>query len=120
MRTCVTITIGGQSVAMSCNALTRLYYKHVFGKNLMHCLRDDVTEEEADDMVPELAYIMAMDAAGADMSALNRSTYMDWLRDFGLMDFYTDDVVLQIRGLIAGNQAVDTDLKKSPDQQIGS
>lgn len=76
------ITIQGKEIPMLATAATPYRYKHVFHEDLMKILlaqQDGETFEVDTDFVGKLAYIMTMQAQGADMTKLNQETFFAWL-----------------------------------------
>lgn len=82
------ISIGkGRKLALKSNGLTPLYYKQTFGRDLLQMLtEDDEALTIASDKIPELAYIMAKQAEGADMTKLNQEEFLKWLETFEPLD----------------------------------
>ena len=113
------IKIGAKEVPMNANAATPIRYRQVFEKNLLPYFMGKASDEDAAEMVGELAYIMARSAEGADMKALTKDDYMDWLEAFDPLDFVNNDTVTAIVDLYQSNGKTLTDLKKNPDQLNG-
>lgn len=89
------IKIGGQPVALLSNAATPIYYKQLFGRDVIKCLAEAATERTlVVSMAPEIAYVMAAQSAKTDMTTLNMEKYIGWLEGFGAVDFVdaTDDI----------------------------
>lgn len=92
------IKVGRKTVPMTANAATEYRCKQTFRQTLLQEFLklapaiesgDDLSAEEADkviDVSSKLGYIMAMQAAKADMSKLNEETYLQWLEDFEPLD----------------------------------
>lgn len=81
------IKIGDRSVLMSANAATTYRFKQVFKKDILRIMMDEKAEQDDDDIM-KLAYIMAQQAAGADMTKLNEETYIGWLEGFEPFAFF--------------------------------
>lgn len=111
------IKIGGRDIPMKANAATPIRYRQVFGKNLLPYFMGKATDEDAAEMVGELAYIMAASASGADMTKLSLDGYVEWLEGFDPMDFVSGDTVEALIRLYQGNEEGYSDLKKNQDQQ---
>lgn len=110
------IKIGDKKVPMKANAATPIRYRQVFGKNLLPYFMGKATDEDAAEMVGELAYIMAMSGSGADMTKLSLDGYVEWLEGFDSMDFVNPDTVQALISLYQGNEVSLEDLKKNLDQ----
>lgn len=112
------VRIGEQDVPMRANAMTPIRYKQVFHKNIMPLLSGDIPEDEAEEMLVELAYVMACSAAAPAPDPLNYTYegFILWLEGFDALDFYVGDTVTAIRNVYAGNLITGSELKKSPDQ----
>ena len=83
-----TLTIGGKEVELTANAATPFRFKQVFKKDLFAILgNEDKAQNEGVEAVTELAFIMAKQAEKADMNKLNYDEFIQWLEDFGPMDF---------------------------------
>lgn len=81
------VEVGGKMIPMRATGRTPLYYKQVFHDDLLANIVSDgksVTLIEA--ALNPLAYIMAMDGSGADMSKINEDTYGEWLEQFEPFD----------------------------------
>lgn len=113
------IKIGGKDIPMQANAATPVRYRQVFGKNLLPYFMGKASDEDAAEMIGELAYIMALDASGADMTKLSYDGYVEWLEGFAPLDFVEADAITALVNLYQGNEESLSDLKKNPDQQNG-
>lgn len=80
------LKIGAKKIGFLANGLTPLFYKQVFGTDLLKQLTESGKFEIAGDKIPELAYIMAKQAEKADMSTLNYDGYLAWLEGFEALD----------------------------------
>lgn len=81
------IEIGGKPVKFTANGATPVFYKEFFKKDLLK----EITSSDdgfilASDSVPELAFIMAKQADGADMYKLERKHYIEFLSLFDALD----------------------------------
>lgn len=113
------IKVGEKEVPMKANAATPIRYRQVFNKNLLPYFMGKATDEDAAEMIGELAYIMSSSATGADMTKLSLEGYVEWLEGFDSMDFVNTDTVTAIINLYQGNEETHADLKKNPDQPSG-
>ena len=113
------IKVGNKIIAMRANAATPIRYRQVFKKNLLPFFMGKASDEEAAEMVGELAYIMARSASNASMAKLSYEDYLDWLDDFEPLDFVDNGTVTAIVELYQGNEEGLAELKKNPDQQSG-
>lgn len=83
-----TITVGGKEMALKATAATPFRYKTVFHRDLLQTIgNEEKAEKEGVEAVTQLAYIMAKQAEGADMTKLNEEDFIEWLDGFGAMDF---------------------------------
>jgi hypothetical protein len=87
------ITVGEKEVNLLANAATPIRYKMVFGEDVMVAF-NQITNAKRDsgeilDIVSQLAYIMNAQATmdRDELKKLNRETFIEWLEDFGAMDF---------------------------------
>lgn len=110
------IKVGNKEVPMNANAATPIRYRQVFKKNLLPYFMGKATDEDAAEMVGELAYIMAASAANEDMDRLSFEGYVKWLEGFAPLDFVDNTTVTAIIDLYQGNEEGYAELKKSPDQ----
>lgn len=110
------VKIGGHEVPMESNAATPIRYKQLFHRNLLPVFRGTVEEDTAEEMLMELAFIMAMSAAGEDMNKLSYDKYIAWLECFGALDFFDEEVVAAIRDVYIGNLVTDSEVKKNQDR----
>lgn len=82
------ISIGARKVGMLANGATPLYYKQTFHKDLISKVYNSEDQVgEVNDCAPELAYIMAMQAAkekdpSIRMNELNYDSFIGWLEGF--------------------------------------
>lgn len=111
------VKIGAVDVPMRANAATPIRYKQTFHKNIMPLFTGTLPEEEAEESLVELAYIMACSAAPAG-GALNYTYdgFVAWLEGFDALDFFVDETVTAIRNVYAGNLVTGSEVKKNPDQ----
>lgn len=80
------LTVGAKKIAFLSNGLTPIFYKQLFGTDLLQQLTQNGEFEIAGDKVPELAYVMAMQGKKADMTKLSIEGYYEWLADFEPLD----------------------------------
>lgn len=81
------IEIGGKPIKFTANGATPVFYKMFFRKDLLK----EITSSDdglilASDSVPELAFIMAKQADGADMYKLEHKHYIEFLTLFNPLD----------------------------------
>ena len=87
-----TITLdGGRPLELAANAATPYRFKQIFKKDLFQlftsaAIKGEESGTDVADSIPELAYVMNMQAQKADMNALSFDDFMDWLEGFGPMD----------------------------------
>ena len=75
-----------RTVPMVANAATLIRYKQLFHSDLLSGMINAEGNFDVD-VVSKLAFVMAKQAAKADMKALNMDQYIDWLEDFDSMAF---------------------------------
>lgn len=81
------IMIGGKQNIFTANGATPIFYKQFFHKDLIKMMaQNEDTIEVATENIPEIAFIMAMQGAGKDMSKLTQEMYIDWLSSFDALD----------------------------------
>lgn len=110
------IKIGNKDIPMTANAATPIRYRQLFHKNLLPYFMGEKSDEDAAEMVGELAYIMASSAAGSDMNKLSFDGYLEWLEGFNPLDFVAHETVTAIVDLYQSNETTQTESKKNPDQ----
>lgn len=87
-----TITLnGGRPLELAANAATPYRFKQIFKKDLFQLFTSAAIKGEESgidiaDSLPELAYIMNMQANKKDMNSLSYDDFMEWLEGFGPMD----------------------------------
>lgn len=111
------IKIGEKDVPMLATAATPIKYRQVFQKNLLPYFMGKATDEEAAEMVGELAYIMAADADRRDSMKLSLDGYVKWLEEFDALAFIDTSVVNGIIALYQGNANTLAESKKNQGQQ---
>ena len=108
------------------NAATPLRYKSIFKADLLTSFANakndnpDGTVTYNIDFLPELSFIMAMQAKAADdknvkLEKLNANEYMDWLE--GLDSFTIEENSEEILSVYYGNTETSSDSKKNNDKQ---
>lgn len=109
------IEIGGITVPMLVNGATPIRYRHVFRKDIItefQQAQDDYSKVV--NSMPELAFIMAMQAkaqdGAIDLNLLNEDKYLEWVEQFGAMDLPMASE--QIINLYLGNNATSSEPKK--------
>lgn len=97
-----TVQIGNKSVEMVANGATPIRYNNVFRDDFFAAM---INEKVAAYTLMKLAYIMAMQAQGADMSKLNEDSYIEWLEQFGANDIAeaAEDIMRVYQGTAKGN-----------------
>ena len=107
------IKIGEKDVPMLATAATPIKYRQVFQKNLLPYFMGKATDEDAAEMVGELAYIMAADADRRDTMKLSLDGYVKWLEEFDPLAFVDGGVVNAILALYQGNANSQAEAKKN-------
>lgn len=88
-----TVTVGEKELNLLANAATPIRYKMVFGSDLMVEFNQLNTGKkdggEMLEITTQLAFIMNRQAEceKKELSSLSRDSYVEWLEDFGAMDF---------------------------------
>ena len=113
------VKVGNKEVEMCANAATPVRYRQVFGKNLLTYFLGRASEDEMTAMIPELAYIMAMSAAKADMNKLSIAGYIEWLEGFEGLDFLEAATAEEIMRIYQANELPDAVSKKKQGQRKG-
>lgn len=85
------LNIGGKQIKFLSNGVTPLFYKNLFGKDLLKSMKsDDGGWDIVGDNIPELAFIMAKQAEdgikAADLMKLSFEQYIEWLSQFDALD----------------------------------
>lgn len=114
------IKIGGITVPMLANGATPLRYKQVFHKDIIsefQQAQDDYSKIISS--VPELAYIMAMQAKAKDgevnLNLINEDGYMEWVEQFEAMDLPMETE--KITNLYMGNNETTSEPKKKVEEK---
>ena len=81
------VKVGKFTIPMRASGRTPLYYRQVFHKEILDAFSSEGNKfSMAAENIPEVAYIMAMNGEGADMSRLNEDTFAEWTEQFEAMD----------------------------------
>lgn len=107
------IKIDGKDIPMEANGATCIRYRMLFKKNL-----DDLwtgVNPNKSEACAELAYIMAMSAAKADMNKLNYDEFIEWVSGFSGIAFI--DAFDEIYDLYTGNAETEVEAKKKEEEQ---
>lgn len=84
------VFIGDKKVEMEANAATPFRFKNLFRRDLLK-IATTATEDNASDQIEasqQLAFIMAKQAEGVDMTKLTEESFYSWLEDFMSSDMY--------------------------------
>lgn len=76
------VMIGDKEVEMVANAATPFRFKQIFHEDFLQLTSTQNNDGAAAGIIIQLAYVMAMQAAGKDMKKLNEETFMAWLEEF--------------------------------------
>lgn len=88
-----TVKIGEKEINLLANAATPIRYKMVFGEDIMVAFNqingNKRDEGEILDISSQLAFIMHEQATcnREELKGLTKEVYVDWLEEFGPMDF---------------------------------
>lgn len=77
-----TVKIGPASITLCGNAATPVRYKQIFHKDLLMAFKGLSAEDFDADLVKQMAFVMAMQAEGADFKAVTFDAFIDWLEQF--------------------------------------
>lgn len=80
------IDFNGRIVTFTSNGATPLFYRQFFKKDIIKEMSGDNPFSAATENAPELGFIMAKQAEGADMMKLTQTDYIEWLSSFGALD----------------------------------
>lgn len=88
-----TVQVGEKELNLLANAATPIRYKMVFGEDIMVAF-NQINSEKRDtgevlNITSQLAYIMNCQAEydKKALSMVSKESYLEWLEDFGSMDF---------------------------------
>ena len=118
------IMIGTKETAMLANAASHYLFKQVFHEDFLLVSRRMVDEQDeavkdatASDIFVRMGFIMAMQAAKANLSAVSFDDYLEWLEQFGPLDLLNAGG--EIANLYTDNTATASEPKKKADQPNG-
>lgn len=77
-----TIQIGDRAITFCGNAATPIRYKQTFRKDLLMSFKGMNADDFDADLIKQLAYIMAMQAEGADFKTISFDDFIDWISQF--------------------------------------
>lgn len=106
------------------NAATAIRFKQIFGVDLLSKFANAQTETENGtkyeiDFIPELAYIMAMQAKQdrTALDKLNRTSFIDWLEQYDSFAF--ENAAEEIINVYVSNLPGSSEAKKNTGRQKG-
>lgn len=70
------------TVPMLANAATLIRFNQIFHLDLLTSVLNEKTGNFDIDVISKLAFVMAKQAAKADMNTVNEDQYIEWLEDF--------------------------------------
>jgi hypothetical protein len=108
------IMIGGKAVPMEANAATPFRFKQIFHRDFLALAAKGLEDAEAAELGTQLAYVMAMQGAKADMTKVNEESFFSWLDGFEANDIII--VLDQVMGLYNGNAKASVEPKKKKGQ----
>lgn len=109
---------GERTVGMMANAAIPIRYRNIFRKDLMADLTKMISDPESlnadamngiTDMVPQLAFVMAMAADKRDMKILSYEMFIEWMEQFSAEAF--TDKSAEIIGIYFGNTGSESEAK---------
>lgn len=81
----------GKTVDLAANAATPFRFKQLFDADLFKIFHQSAQDEAEAmllaDVVTQLAFIMNKQASGANMNAISKDDFYEWLEDYEPMDF---------------------------------
>ena len=98
-----------RTVPMVANAATLIRYKQLFHSDLLSGMINSEGNFDVD-VVSKLAFVMAKQAAKADMKALNMDQFIEWLEDFDSMAFIEN--INEIVGIYSNSKENTSEEKK--------
>lgn len=105
------ITVGTQSIPMKATGATPIRYRSLFGEDLLSEFSNvESNSSLAIGTISQLAYVMAMSGAGADMTKLSKDGYVEWLDQFEPFDL--TEAAEAIVDLYIGNTKSTSEVKK--------
>lgn len=104
------VKIGDKEVEMLANGATPYRYKQIFHDDYLAKVTSGISDADATDMMAKMGYVMAMQAAKADMGSLSEDSYIEWLEQFEPNDIYAASS--EISDIYAGNTKTEVDPKK--------
>lgn len=108
------VKMGSHTVPMVANAATVIRYRQIFKRDLLLLFGKGDKES---DFTGELAFVMAMQAAKADMSKLNAESYIEWAEGFDALDLFSQETSDAIVDLFTSQQETIVEEKKKADAQ---
>lgn len=107
------VKIGDTDVVMRASAATAIRYRNVFHGDIMKELMEMDTEQldaEIIEKIQQLAFIMVKSAEKADMTALTKDDYIEWIDKFDALDLLraSKDIV----SVYLGGKVSESELKK--------
>lgn len=106
------LNIKGKDVEFLANAATPYRVKQVFHVDIMKAFFNADKDGGIDtaNIIPQLAYIMNMQAFKKDMSTLNEESFFEWCEQFGAFDLAEcgEDII----NIYLGNQTGESTSKK--------
>lgn len=98
-----------RTVTMVANAATLIRYKQLFNSDLLSGIVNSEGNFDVD-VVSKLAFVMAKQAAKADLTAQNMDTYIEWLEEFDSMAFIEN--INEIVGIYSSSKGNTSKQKK--------
>lgn len=112
------IRLGGRDVPMAATAATPVYYKTAFNDDLL--MRFGGSDGDGDaGWIGRLAYIMAMQGAGADMKTVSEQGYVEWLDGFDPLDVFGVEESEKFVTLFGRQQEATVSPKKKAGERNG-
>lgn len=108
------VKIGEKSIPMKANAATLIRYRQIFKRDLLKSMGAATDEIDAG-VIQELAYVMAMAAAGEDLTKLNEDTYIEWLENFEQFDILDPETATDIVNVWSASKVTASEAKKKED-----
>lgn len=115
-----TITLGNKKVKLLTNARTAVYYREIFGEDLLSFMLVDapkgsVSDADAVDVAQKVCFVMMKQAQKIDMREVTIEDYYDWLENQSQMELINK--YFEIIDVYKENMIGLSEAKKKADEQ---
>ena len=112
------VRIGEKDVEMLANAASPYRYKRIFREDFIKAaFENNGKPAESLDLFTKMGYVMAMQAAKADLDKLNEDTFLEWLEGFDAKEL--QDAIGDIAGVYMPNTETESSPKRKADRPKG-